>query len=123
MTPNCCFCLVATATATVLELGPMASRAARTSCPCIGCVGFGRVALLLGAKATKIDGFRDASPGRPAATAATLVRIILGLAQEGRDALPCDAEALPNLLHRQALGVERARLGPAYVRSALIERR
>ena len=52
-----CSCLIAIAT--VLELGPMASRAARTSCPCIGCAGFGRVALLSGAKATKIDGFRE----------------------------------------------------------------
>jgi uncharacterized protein YbcI len=46
-----------------------------------------------------------------------------GLAEERRDALPCDAEALRNLLHRQALGVESVRLGSAYVRSAGVERR
>jgi hypothetical protein len=42
--------------------------------------------------------------------------------QESRDALPCYAEALRNLLHRQALGVERVRLGSAYVRSTGVER-
>jgi DNA-directed RNA polymerase specialized sigma24 family protein len=42
---DCCSCLVATAA--VLEFPPMASSHAPTSCLCIGCDGFGRVALLL----------------------------------------------------------------------------
>jgi hypothetical protein len=38
------------ATATVLELGPMAKPRCADIVPCVGCAGFGRLALLLGAR-------------------------------------------------------------------------
>jgi hypothetical protein len=42
---RCCICLIATAT--VLELPPIASSHARTWCLCTGCNGSGQVTLLL----------------------------------------------------------------------------
>ena len=73
--------------------------------------------------ATKIDDFWDASRDARQHRWQSWSGSFSGLAQEGRDALPCDAEALRNLLHRQALGVERERFGSAYVRSTGVERR
>jgi hypothetical protein len=43
-------------------------------------------------------------------------------AQEGRDPLSRDAEALGDLVHCQAFGVERARLGAAHAGSTDVER-
>ena len=111
------------ATATVLELGPMASPRCADIVPMHRMRRIRSSRALVRREATKIDGFRDASPARPDATQQRQCASFWGFAQKGRDALPCDAEALGNLLHRQALGVERARLGPAYVRSTPIERR
>jgi hypothetical protein len=43
-------------------------------------------------------------------------------AQEGRNPLSGDAEALGDLVHCQAFGVQRTRLGPAHAGSTDVER-
>ena len=116
-----CLCLVATAT--VLGLGPMASPRCADIVPMHRMRWIRSSRALVRREATKIDGFRGAARGRRAATQQRECASLWGFAQEGRDALPRDAEALGNLLHRQAFGVERACLGSSYVRSTLIERR
>src|SRR5215211_1868680 len=50
-------------------------------------------------------------------------RSLCALPQERRHALPCDTEALSDLFHRQALGVESLRLGSTDGRSTGVELR
>jgi hypothetical protein len=60
---------------------------------------------------------RSASSGRSA-----ILALLLRSAQEGRDPLSGDAEAFGDLVHCQAFGVERARLGAAHAGSTDVER-